>query len=176
MSLVKRAAMFSRAAHQAVGQKRKYTGMPYYLHTYAVAMILADSGAASQEMLAAAYLHDTLEDTSVTYLDLLDEFGPVVADHVSDLTDRFIDPAIGNRAHRKHLERKRLAGICADSQTIKFADLIHNTESIVACDPDFARVYLAEKRALLWVMNKGDKKLWRKAWALMAKGEAEVSA
>ncbi|HCP79386.1 MAG TPA: guanosine polyphosphate pyrophosphohydrolase, partial [Pusillimonas sp.] len=45
-------------------------------------------------------------------------------------------------------------------QTIKCADLISNTGSIVQFDPDFAKVYLEEKRLLLGVLTKADRRLW----------------
>ncbi|RAW05936.1 phosphohydrolase [Halomonas elongata] len=165
--LITRAAIYSRAAHQAVGQRRKYTDEPYHLHPAAVATTVESVGGTTA-MIAAAYLHDVVEDTHVTFRALAHEFGPAVADYVYELTDQFTDPAQGNRAHRKAMERDRLARISPDAQTIKLADLIDNTLSIVERDPDFARVYMAEKRELLRVMRAGNEHLLRIADASIA--------
>ncbi|WP_275288819.1 HD domain-containing protein [Halomonas elongata] len=164
--LIMRAAIYSRAAHQAVGQRRKYTGEPYHLHPKAVAKTVESIGG-TPEMVAAAYLHDVVEDTHVTFRALVHEFGPTVAGYVFDLTDQFIDPDWGNRAQRKAMERDRLARISAEAQTIKLADLIDNTQSIVERDPGFARVYMAEKRELLKVMRAGDSHLLELAWGVV---------
>ncbi|MBD3894651.1 bifunctional (p)ppGpp synthetase/guanosine-3',5'-bis(diphosphate) 3'-pyrophosphohydrolase [Halomonas sp. ML-15] len=172
--MIERAALFSRAAHQAVGQQRKYTGEPYWRHPATVAKMVSAVETATAEMIAAAHLHDVLEDTAVTALDIEECFGQRVAVLVQELTDQFIDPDIGNRAHRKALERNRLAHVSPQAQTIKYADLIDNTTSIVARDPGFARVYLAEKRLLLEVMTAGDQALKRKAWRVLQEGEANT--
>ncbi|MFC3284453.1 HD domain-containing protein [Litchfieldella rifensis] len=172
--IAERAALFSRAAHQAVGQRRKYSGEPYWHHPVAVAKTVSAVETATPEMIAAALLHDVLEDTGVTAMDIQECFGERVAILVHELTDQFIDPEIGNRAHRKALERDRLAEVSPEAQTIKYADLIDNTISIVARDLGFARVYLAEKRRLLEVMIGGDEALRRQAWSVLTEGEAKI--
>lgn len=76
-------------------------------------------------------------------------------------------PEDGNRAARKKLDREHLAKATPEVKTIKLADLIHNTESIVAHDPKFAEVYLEEKRALLSVLKDCTSPiLWAKACTL----------
>lgn len=172
--LINRAMTFSRAAHQAVGQRRKYTEKPYYLHPQAVAATVMEHGG-TENMIAAALLHDVLEDTQVLPIDLAQEFNTHVMTLVYELTDQFTDPAYGNRAYRKSLETARLTGISPEAQTIKYADLIDNTRSIVEYDPDFAKVYLPEKRQILNSMTAGDPKLWRKAWATLVEGEAKLA-
>lgn len=151
MDLVRKAQKFATRAHK--GQVRKYTGEPYIVHPIAVAETVRIHGG-SDEMVAAAMLHDTIEDTDVTYEDIHKEFGVTVAGLVRELTDTS-RPSDGNRAARKGIDRRRLAKASADAQTIKLADLIDNTTSIVAHDPGFARIYLKEKAALLKVMTKG---------------------
>lgn len=74
-------------------------------------------------------------------------------------------------ATRKRLSRERLAAAPGWVQTIKCADLISNTSSIVQYDPAFAKVYLEEKRLLLEVMGKADPRLWAIASEL-SQGEA----
>lgn len=155
--IVEKARAFAIAAHAAVGQRRKYTGEPYHLHCQIVAEMVESVGG-DDNMIAAAWLHDTVEDTAVTIGDIRREFGEDVADLVDWLTDSQ-SPQDGNRAMRKAREAERLGKAPARAQTIKYADLCHNTHSIVTYDPQFARVYLREKQAIMKVMTGGDTKL-----------------
>lgn len=106
-----------------------------------------------QEMLAAAVLHDMIEDFHDTREELAKEFGEDIAVLVQELTDQ-APMEMDNREVRKVCEYERIASISARSQTIKFADLISNTKSIVEHDPGFSKVYLREKAALLKVLTK----------------------
>ena len=72
-------------------------------------------------------------------------------------------PEDGNRAARKTLDREHIAKASPQAKTIKIADLIDNSRSIMAHDPQFARVYLAEKRLLLDVLTEGDPTLYAMA-------------
>jgi (p)ppGpp synthase/HD superfamily hydrolase len=158
MDLVHKAQVFAIAAHSAVQQKRKYTGEPYYVHPAEVARIVAEVEGATFDMIAAAWLHDVVEDTGVTYTDIHMNFGPEVAVLVGWLTD-VSKPEDGNRAVRKAIDRAHTAEAPAEAQTIKLADLISNSKSIMQHDPAFAKTYLEEKRLLLDVMTKGDRGL-----------------
>lgn len=151
MTLIERALAFATERH--AGQLRKYSNDPYIIHPMAVAELVRATGAAD-EVVAAALLHDVLEDTGTAYSELAEAFGERVADLVVELTNT-TTRADGNRAKRKGMDRDRLATVSADAQTIKLADLIDNTKSIVEKDPKFAKVYLIEKRALVDVLTKG---------------------
>ena len=161
MTIVERARVFATAAHAAVGQVRKYTFEPYIVHPAEVAKIVRDAGG-SETMIAAAWLHDTVEDTGVTIETIRAEFGVEVAELVGWLTD-VSRPEHGNRAHRKALDRAHSAAAPAEAQTVKLADLIANTRSIMEHDVAFAKTYLEEKRLLLAVMTKGDPTLMAEA-------------
>jgi guanosine-3',5'-bis(diphosphate) 3'-pyrophosphohydrolase len=163
MDIVEKARVFATAAHGAVAQLRKYTGEPYIVHPAEVVSIVA-SVDHTPEMLAAAWLHDTVEDTGVTIETIRAEFSAEVADLVGWLTD-VSRPDHGNRAARKAVDRAHSAAAPAAAQTVKLADLISNTKSIMEHDPDFARVYLKEKAMLLEVMTKGDPVLRQRAQA-----------
>lgn len=69
------------------------------------------------------------------------------------------------------MDCQRLAESSREVQTIKVADLIDNTPSIVQHDPDFARVYLREKRDLLNVLTLADQDLVDRAWTLLREAE-----
>ena len=157
MTLVDRATVFATAAHAAVGQTRKYTGEPYIVHPIEVASIVKEAGG-TEAMIAAALLHDVLEDTNVTFDLLIEQFGSEVAELVLWLTD-ISKPEDGNRSTRKALDRQHSAAAPAEAQTVKVADLISNTRSIVAHDLNFAKVYLEEKRLLLNILTKANPNL-----------------
>lgn len=164
-----RAALFSIAAHEAVNQKRKYTGAPYFYHPRAVAALVQSIPDHTDDMVCAAYLHDVLEDTQVPESVLRNIFGNGVADLVVWLTDTS-KPSDGNRAARKAIDRARLAAAPAAAQDVKCCDLIDNTKSILEHDQSFARVYLKEKAALLEVMTKADRVIWQHAWDICQAG------
>lgn len=164
------AGAFAAGAHQAVGQVRKYTGEPYHFHCREVAQLVAKVPGISVEAICAAYLHDSIEDTEVTAEAIEDIFGIHVAALVLEVTD-ISTPEDGNRAARKAIDCEHLAHASAEGQTIKLADMISNTRSIVERDPEFARVYLAEKRRLLGVLTKGDAGLFAQAQQILLNGE-----
>jgi (p)ppGpp synthase/HD superfamily hydrolase len=167
MNLEQKARTFAIAAHGAIGHQRKYGLGPYIQHPAEVVGILRGIPNVSEEMLAAGWLHDVVEDTKITIEIIQAEFGDAVAALVDDLTDVSF-PEDGNRAQRKALDRAHTALISPQAKTVKLADLISNTSSIVEHDPDFAKIYLAEKVALLEVMREGDPMLWKQAWELTA--------
>jgi (p)ppGpp synthase/HD superfamily hydrolase len=152
MSIAFKAMVFAREAHKT--QVRKYTGNPYADHLGEVAGI-ATTVLISEIAIAVAWLHDCIEDQGVSTEVLFREFGEIVAAGVLKLSDL----ETGNRAERKAAARARLAAAPAWIQTIKCADLISNTSSIVKHDPKFAVTYLEEKRLLLDVMTKADPRL-----------------
>ena len=161
--MIKRAEEFARSCHH--GQLRKYTKEPYIVHPEAVAKIVSGVPGSTKEMIAAAWLHDVVEDCGVSNKQILELFGSTVSILVDMLTD-ISRPSDGNRAIRKAIDCAHLAKASPDAQTIKLADLIHNTESIMEFDPKFAKVYLKEKQDLLSVLIHGDNKLW-----IMAKNQ-----
>ena len=160
-SLIERAMEFAERAHGAIGHKRKYTGEPYTTHLKAVAD-LVEEVSGSPEMVAAAWLHDSVEDTAATIEDVTAGFGAVVAALVSALTDvsRLED---GNRAARKAMDRAHLAKASPQAKTVKLADLIDNALSIEQHDARFARTFMREMRQLLGVLQDGDAALYAKA-------------
>lgn len=168
MTIVEKAKVFATAAHAAVAQLRKYTNEPYIVHPTEVVSIVAGVEH-TDEMLAAAWLHDVVEDTGVTIETIRAEFGSEVADLVGWLTD-VSRPDHGNRAARKAVDRAHTAMAPAEAQTVKLADLISNCTSIVEHDADFAKTYLEEKRLLLEVLTKGNKDLWKRASGIVTNG------
>lgn len=148
-----------RYAAEAHGdQKRKYTGEPYIVHPIAVAQTVAQV-TDDCNMISAAFLHDVIEDTDRTYEDIRDAgFGYDIAEYVLGMSDVSV-LADGNRVTRKKMDREHLAAQCHQVQTIKLADLIDNSKSIIMHGGKFAPIYIAEKKLLLEVLTKGDASL-----------------
>ena len=158
MNVIDKARLFAIAAHSAIGQVRKYSGEPYWQHPERVANILR-TVAHDDNMIAAAYLHDVLEDTKVTKELLQQEFGDRITTMVVWLTD-ISKPSDGNRETRKRIDREHIRNAPPVVHTIKLCDVIDNCKSIGEHDPEFAVIYFNEKRQLLEVLSKGDHTLF----------------
>jgi len=150
--------VFATEAHE--GQKRKYTGVPYITHPISVAFIVA-SVVNNKHMIAAALLHDVLEDTDTTISDLLHLCNQRVTDFVLDVTD-VSNPSDGNRKVRKQIDLEHLAKVPPESKTIKLADILDNAPGIIQYDPGFAKVWMQEKKLLLRFLIEGNPILYTK--------------
>ena len=159
--LVQAAAEFARAAHAGAGQKHKDTAQPYAVHLETVACMVAEV-TDDPEVVAVAWLHDTVEDTETEVEEISENFGTRVARLVDDLTD-VSRPEDGNRKGRKNRDKTHLSHALPAAQTVKLADLIDNAHSISAHDPSFARIYLDKMEELLTVLSKGDAALQERA-------------
>jgi (p)ppGpp synthase/HD superfamily hydrolase len=160
-------------ADQAHGeQTRKYTPDRYIVHPVRV-MNICKEYSNDITILAAALLHDVLEDTPVTrseiksfLLSLLDEqLAERIVELVQELTDVYIkkDYPQWNRHERKDKEAERLSATSSDAQTVKYADIIDNSVEIVDHDINFAGVYLHEGFIILKKINRGDQRLYKRA-------------
>lgn len=146
------AIVFATSAH--AGQVRQYTGEPYIAHPLRVAQILVHHYPnANDNMIAAAILHDTVEDTDATLDDIEANFGAKVRELVYWLSD-VSRPEDGNRAQRKAMDLEHIAKAPFQAQIIKLADVIDNATTIVKHDGVFANVYLKEKERILDAMLK----------------------
>lgn len=159
--LIEKAREYATSAHARINQLRKYTRQPYDVHLKSVAELVA-SVSDDAAMIAAAWLHDTVEDTSATFEDLESAFGPDVMNLVKELTD-VSKPGDGNRAFRKAIDRQHTAGASPRAKTIKLADIIDNCGDICRHDMTFGRVYLQEMKELIKVLTEGDPGLYAKA-------------
>jgi len=170
-SLVSAAYKLGSEAH--TDQKRKYTGTPYFDHCCEVANLVASIGA-SEDAVAAALLHDTVEDVkTITQETIATNISPRVADLVMMCTD-VSKPEDGNRKARKAKDLAHTAEADAEGQTIKLADIISNSVNILGNDPAFSKVYIPEMMNLLTVLTKGDKRLYEIASAYVKNGEQHL--
>ena len=168
--ILEKITAFADQAH--ADQKRKYAEERYIQHPLRVMKTCQDLGF-PLPVLAAAILHDVLEDTDITVQQLKDFLLTVMKEKdvnrtlalVIELTDIYTKdryPGM-NRRRRKIKEADRMEKISAEAQTIKYADIIDNSKAITEHDPDFAQVYLNECKILLEKMKKGNKELRQKA-------------
>lgn len=125
LPLLFRALSFA-ADHHRFGRRKGEEASPYINHPIDVAAELAEVGVTDHEILSAALLHDTLEDTDATPADLEREFGPRVRRLVEALTD---DPNLVSR-ERKRLQLERAGSLETDAKGIRIADKICNARDV----------------------------------------------
>lgn len=172
--LEKRAREFATRVHTEANQRRKYTLAPYIVHP-AVVVELVRSVPHSPEMLAAAWLHDTVEDTDVRIDDIIRLFGESVAQYVAMVTKVSIERD-GDREARFIVDLRHTALACPQAKTIKLADIIDNCRTVADFDPAFAEGYLGEKRRQVAVLTQGDAWLFRQANETIERGVGVVLA
>lgn len=131
LALLFRALAF--AAHKHRDQRRKDAeASPYINHPIALAEVLAGEGGVSDaEVLAAALLHDTIEDTATTAEELRAAFGERIAAMVVEVTDDKKLP----KAERKRLQIEHAAGISDGAKLVKLADKICNLRDVAERPP-----------------------------------------
>jgi guanosine-3',5'-bis(diphosphate) 3'-pyrophosphohydrolase len=123
------------AAQKHAGQFRKgKSRQPYFIHPLEVAELVARVGEIEDaDLLAAALLHDTVEDCGVTETDLRELFGSKVARLVAELTDDKSLPENERRAQQ--ITRSRL--LSSEAKVIKLADKISNIREMLDDPPDW---------------------------------------
>ncbi len=171
--LVSRARSYATEAHSRINHRRKYSLELYDIHLKNVAEIVA-SVTSDPEMIAAAWLHDVVEDTPASFFDIEKEFGVNIAELVGEVTD-VSRPSDGNRATRKTIDRTHLSGVTIRGKTIKLADLIDNCRDILRQDPEFAKTYLTEMALLLEVLSDGDPRLYSQALSMVQENAKELN-
>ncbi len=173
--IIELAGEFCKNAHNSINQVRKKSGEPYWKHPHRVAdTLFCMTGDAY--MIAAAYLHDVLEDVEEFYpkeygRDKIREmFGETILSFVVDLTDAHTKKAFPklNRAERKKLEHKRLSKIQTESKCIKLSDIIDNSRDVG--DLDSALLFYKEKSELIEMLWVSDNNIVRELY-----GKAHVA-
>lgn len=121
--LVLDALVFAIEKH--AGQTRRGTNLPYITHPIAVSYLVAQFKQSKHlaELVAAAILHDVLEDTAATFTELTDRFTPLTASLVLELTS---DSNEIDRVGKLVYLKAKLTGMSSYALTIKLADRLHN--------------------------------------------------
>jgi guanosine-3',5'-bis(diphosphate) 3'-pyrophosphohydrolase len=128
------------AAHKHRDQRRKDAeASPYINHPIALADVLVNEGGVTDiDVLSAALLHDTVEDTATTHEELVDVFGTRIARIVAEVTD---DQSL-QKADRKRLQIERAPNISREAKLVKLADKLVNLRDVADHPPakwDLAR-------------------------------------
>ncbi len=165
MTLVTQAVAFAANAHD--GATRKGSQIPYIVHPMEVAAIAA-SMTEDTQVVAAAVLHDVMEDCGVSFEELLDRFGERVAQLVREESQCGVPHNRATWNTRKREAVERLAHSARESMIICLADKLSNMRAIY-------RDYLREGDAMFLRFNQHDKRMhawyYRSCAALM---EAEL--
>ena len=130
MNLVLKATQFAALKH--CDQRRKDGKTPYIIHPISVAMILADIGSIEDlEILSAALLHDTLEDTDTSGDELENFFGSRVRIIVEELTDN----DMLTFSQRKQMQIDNAPYLSKDATLVRIADKISNVSDVIENPP-----------------------------------------
>lgn len=140
--LLNRAYVYAMKAH---GSQKRASGDPYFTHPLEVAAILTDLRVDDQT-IAAAILHDTIEDTGTTRADIETRFGENIAHLVDGLTKIKKLDLVSKKAAQAENLRKLLLAVAADARVllVKLADRLHNMRTLHFVPPD-KRARIAEE-------------------------------
>lgn len=140
--LLNRAYVYAMKAH---GLQKRASGDPYFSHPLEVAAILTDLRVDDQT-IAAAILHDTIEDTGTTRNDIASRFGENIASLVDGLTKIKKLDLVSKKAAQAENLRKLLLAVAADARVllVKLADRLHNMRTLHFVPPE-KRARIAEE-------------------------------
>ena len=141
--LILKAARLAKRAHR--DQRRKYHALPYVTHPARVAARTCLLDDASAVEVAAAWLHDVVEDTDLTDEQLrLESFPAECVEIVLELTNNSKKFPGLPRAERKQMDRQRLAKASRAAKRIKLIDRADNLRDLALADDQFKSLYAAE--------------------------------
>ncbi|MCA3623118.1 MAG: bifunctional (p)ppGpp synthetase/guanosine-3',5'-bis(diphosphate) 3'-pyrophosphohydrolase [Methylobacterium sp.] len=140
--LLNRAYVYAMKAH---GTQKRASGDPYFSHPLEVAAILTELRV-DDETIAAAMLHDTIEDTETTRTDIESRFGEDIATLVEGLTKIKKLDLVSKKAAQAENLRKMLLAVAEDARVllVKLADRLHNMRTLHYVPPD-KRARIAEE-------------------------------
>jgi HD domain len=155
--LIKAARMFANGSHQRINTFRNPALQSSEVHLKSVAQIVSYVSR-DEEVIAAAWLHDVVEDTGATFGDVERRFGVRVATLVHELTvGSYL--VRGNRAARFAREKEHFARVSAAASTIKLADLIDTCRDLHKNEPTAFKRFALEAAELATVLERGDQAL-----------------
>lgn len=146
---VLKAAGLAVVAHH--GQKRRNNDIPFVSHPIRVAHAVAGQDNVTADVVAAAFLHDVVEDTAITVEQIDKLFGPDVAHYVESLTNISgrEEHKSKPRAERKKMDREYLRHTPRWAKVIKLLDRLDNLKEMEADSESFIRLYAEESRLLV---------------------------
>ncbi|MCB0351448.1 MAG: bifunctional (p)ppGpp synthetase/guanosine-3',5'-bis(diphosphate) 3'-pyrophosphohydrolase [Bdellovibrionales bacterium] len=169
--LVREAIIFAKAHHK--GQFRKFDGLPYITHPIRVAEIVKKHSQ-DFELIIAAYLHDLLEDTAVTRIQIEQRFGKRVASIVSELTTN--EDKLDELGSKTTYLTQKMMAMSFGALLIKLADRLDNVSDFENADPHFILQYRLETQRILSGVERridlprAHRKLMRQIYEAMLSG------
>ncbi len=136
---------YETAKKMHMGQVRKISGTPYLIHPDEVAQSLLKY-TKDEDMLIAALLHDTLEDTTMTFFDIEKLFGSRAAKLVQELTS---DPVLLEQMGKAQYLRHKLNYISDDALLIKLLDRLNNTKDLGKGSKAWRKQYASDTKFML---------------------------
>jgi len=147
--LIAAAKEFATKHHS--GQTRKFSGKPYISHPSDVAALVEKYGG-TPEMVAAAWLHDVVEDTGVSGGELVEIFG----DKVANLVEQVTNPPNLDKSKKSEYIAKKMVNMTPDALTLKLCDRLNNVSDFDTASPKFVSKYApATKYILDYLENSG---------------------
>ena len=150
MNKIEKAKEFATKAHK--GQYRT-GGEEYIVHPIRVAENVKKFKQSSEldMLIAAAYLHDTIEDTNATYYDIVKEFGPGIASIVLELTT---DEDMKNELGKKRYLQIKLKNMSSWALVVKLCDRLDNVTDLKKCSKEFIKKYVDETNEIIDYLEK----------------------
>jgi guanosine-3',5'-bis(diphosphate) 3'-pyrophosphohydrolase len=151
-NLLLKALSFAANKHRHLCRKGS-PPIPYINHPIALAdLLVRTANVRDAEIIAAALLHDTVEDTDTTFAELEAEFGPVISQLVAELTDDKSLP----KEERKHRQVEHASSLSPRARIVKLADKICNLRDIVQ-DPPAGWPLERKRKYFDWAKSVVDK-------------------
>lgn len=133
---------------QHAGQVRKFSGKEYATHPQKVAQIVMNFKKSKNldVLMAAAHLHDTIEDTDTTFTALQKEFGNLIASLVDELSS---DSEMIKKVGKTKYLTDKMISMSDYALVIKLADRLQNVSDLISGSPKWANKYATETENIL---------------------------
>ncbi len=148
MNLLEEVIKFAKEKHK--NQKRKFSKLPYFIHPKRIAEKIKQI-TNNINIIATAYLHDTIEDTNATYEEINQLFGKEIADLVKELTSDNIE--VKKMGKKKYLTQK-MNKMSENAFLVKLVDRLDNIKDIKDGPQAFKEKYLKETHYILENLNR----------------------
>ena len=152
LDILEEAAVDVEAMHYAAakhaGQVRKFSGKEYATHPQKVAQIVMNFKKSKNldVLMAAAHLHDTIEDTDTTFTALQKEFGNLIASLVNELSS---DSEMIKKVGKTKYLTDKMISMSDYALVIKLADRLQNVSDLISGSPKWANKYATETEYIL---------------------------
>ena len=141
--MIATAQEFATKKHE--GQTRKFSGEAYINHPATVAALVQQYGG-NPDQIAAAWLHDVVEDCKVKIETIQKKFGPKVSSLVGELTN---PPEIDKGQKKTEYMAKKITTMSSEGLTVKLCDRLNNVSDFDTAKPKFVQSYAPKTRFIL---------------------------